>query len=168
MAMLEGWTLCPRCGNQLTHRANLVECERCGFLLYAHSAVTANALPEDDDGRLLLARRAFEPWRGCWDILGGFLGEGEHPLDGVRRELREETTLEFEPDSYFGAWTGDYEGRATLNLFWTGRLVAGEPEPNDDVAELRWFAADALPSAGELAFDRLVADVLDVWRDEHA
>ena len=116
MAMLEGWTLCPRCGNQLTHRANLVECERCGFLLYAHSAVTANALPEDDDGRLLLARRAFEPWRGCWDILGGFLGEGEHPLDGVRRELREETTLEFEPDSYFGAWTGDYFGEVALAM----------------------------------------------------
>ena len=125
-------------------------------------------MPEDEDGRLLLARRAFEPWLGRWDIVGGFLGEGEHPLDGLRREVREETTLEFEPDRYFGAWTGDYDGRATLNLFWTGRFAPGEPHAGDDVAELRWFTRDSLPPASELAFHRLVGDVLRVWRDEHA
>ena len=166
--MFDGWTVCPRCANQITHSGHLVECSACGFFLYAHSAVTANALPEDDDGRLLLARRAIEPWRGRWDILGGFLGEGEHPLDGVRRELLEETTLEFEPDRYLGGWMGDYDGRATLNLFWTGRFGPGEPRAHDDVAELRWFSRDELPMPEQLAFHRLVPDVLAAWRNEHA
>ena len=37
------------------------------------------------------------PGKGLWDLPGGFLHEDEHPLDGLRREVREETALEIEP-----------------------------------------------------------------------
>jgi 8-oxo-dGTP diphosphatase len=170
VALLVGWTFCPRCANELTHHDNAVECGACGFVLYGHSAVTASVLPEDDAGRLLLARRAFEPFLGLWDAVGGFLEEGEHPLDGVRREVREETGLEFEPRDLLGIWMGRYgdTDRSTLNLFWTGSLGGGTPQPADDVAELRWFAAGELPPPAELAFDGLVADVLAAWRHQHA
>ncbi len=166
MGVLDGWTTCPRCGNQLTRGDGLVECGACGFVHYAHSAVTASALPEDD-GRILLARRAHDPFRGLWDVVGGFVAEGEHPLDGLRREVREETGLELEVGRLLGIWMGDYGGRATLNLFWTGRLGPGEPRAADDVEELRWFTEDDLPSAPELAFDGLVEDVLAAWRHRH-
>src|SRR5205823_12672888 len=132
----DGWTTCPRCGSQLTPGDAVVECSACGFVHYAHSAVTASALPEAD-GRVLLARRALEPFRGVWDVVGGFVGEGEHPLDGLKREVREETGLDFEVRSLLGIWMGDYAGRSTLNLFWTGRLGEGEPRAADDVDELR-------------------------------
>ncbi len=117
---------------------------------------------------MLLARRALDPFRGTWDLVGGFVGEGEHPLDGLRREVREETGVEFEVGPLLGIWMGDYDGRATLNLFWRGRFGAGEPRAADDVAELRWFDADSLPPASNLAFDGLVAAVLAAWRNEHA
>ncbi|HYY04124.1 MAG TPA: NUDIX domain-containing protein [Gaiellaceae bacterium] len=166
MSLLDGWKLCPRCGNQLTPSKGRVDCAGCGFVLYAHSAVTASALPEDGRRRVLLARRAIEPALGKWDCVGGFVEEGEHPLDGVRREVREETGLEFTPGRFLGIWMGRYEGRATLNLFWTGALAAGQPRPDDDIAELRWFAADEVPNADELAFQPLIADVLQAWRNE--
>jgi ADP-ribose pyrophosphatase YjhB (NUDIX family) len=139
--------------------------------MYGHSAVTVSALPEDAEGRLLLARRGVEPDRGLWDAVGGFLEEGEHPLDGLLREVDEETGLGFEPARLLGIWMGRYavDDRATLNLFWTGRLKAGDPSAADDAAELRWFAADELPPPGELAFDGLIAAVLAAWlRDQHA
>jgi 8-oxo-dGTP diphosphatase len=161
--LLDDWTTCPRCGSQLTHGDGLVECGACGFVHYAHSAVTASALPEDE-GRVLLARRARDPFRGAWDIVGGFVGEGEHPLDGLRREVLEETGLDFEVGELLGIWIGDYDGRATLNLFWRGRLSSGEPRPADDIDEVHWFAASELPPPGELAFGGLVAAVLDAWR----
>jgi 8-oxo-dGTP diphosphatase len=170
VALLDGWVHCPRCANELTRQDTAVACAACGFLFYAHSAVTVNVLPEDDDGRALLARRGVEPFHGLWDAIGGFLEEGEHPLAGVRREVQEETGLTFEPDELLGIWMGRYgaDERATLNLFWTGRLGDGAPHPADDVAELRWFGADELPAADELAFDGLVNNVLAAWRQQHA
>ena len=62
---------------------------------------------------------------------------------------------------------GDSTAEATLNLYWTARIVAGDPEPADDVSELRWFDRAALPGAEELAFEN-VPLVLAAWRDEHA
>ena len=139
--------------------------------MYGHSAVTVSVLPEDGEGRVLLARRGVEPDLGLWDAVGGFLEEGEHPLDGLLREVDEETGLGFEPARLLGIWMGRYaeDERATLNLFWTGRLKAGDPSAADDVAELRWFGPDELPSPSELAFDGLIAAVLAAWlRDQHA
>jgi ADP-ribose pyrophosphatase YjhB (NUDIX family) len=166
MSSLDGWTLCPRCGNQLTSAPGRVACSACGFELYAHSAVTASALPEDEHGRVLLARRALEPWEGKWDCIGGFVEEGEHPVEGVRREVLEETGLGFDVRRFLGIWMGGYGGRSTLNLFWAGALAAGEPSPHDDVSDLRWFAPNELPQHGDLAFDFLIADVLAAWRND--
>jgi 8-oxo-dGTP diphosphatase len=129
---------------------------------------TASALVEDDAGRLLLARRAVPPGLGLWDVPGGYLEEGEHPLDGLRRELREEAGVEIEPGGLLGIWMDAYgdadDANATLNLYWRARIASGEPAPADDVAELRWFRPDELPPAAELAF-RSTADVLDAWRE---
>jgi hypothetical protein len=54
----------------------------------------------------------------------------------------------------------------TINLYWTARIARGEPHPDDDVTELRWFDPGALPPPGDLAFH--LADVLSAWRNQHA
>ena len=167
---LAGWRYCPRCRSELRGDERRVECPECGFACYASSKPTAGALCEDGEGRVLLARRAHEPFVGRWDIPGGFLDEGEHPLDGLRRELREETGLEVEPLDFLGVWTdrygGDSTAEATLNLYWTARVVSGKPQPADDVSELRWFAADELPPDEQIAFPGQIA-ALALWRSRH-
>jgi 8-oxo-dGTP diphosphatase len=164
---LAGWRFCPRCRTELDGDDRRRECPSCGFVTYARSTATACALVEDDEGRILLARRAVEPFKGRWDIPGGFLEEGEHPLDGMRRELREETGLEVEPLEFFGVWTDRYDGdssaEATLNLYWTARAVSGEPKAADDVDDLRWFSRDELPAKDQLAFEN-VPLVLRAWQ----
>jgi 8-oxo-dGTP diphosphatase len=126
-----------------------------------------SALCIDGAGRLLLARRAVEPERGKWDLPGGFLEEGEPPLEGLRRELREEAGVEVEPTDFVGVWIDHYgagpESTGTLNLYWTARILDGEPQPDDDVAEFAWFERDALPPAAEFAFPN-VRDAIRTWR----
>ena len=121
----------------------------------------------DDAGRILLARRIPEPDAGKWDLPGGFLEEGEHPLDGLVRELREETSLEIEPLDLLAIEMDVYgagpDAAATLNLYWEARLLSGDPRPADDVGELRWFAPEELPGDEELAF-RVNARVLARFR----
>jgi ADP-ribose pyrophosphatase YjhB (NUDIX family) len=167
---LDGWRYCARCGSEAERDGGRVRCHACGFVHYATSKATACALCVDERGRVLLARRGVEPFKGRWDLPGGFLEEGEHPLAAIRRELREETGLEVEPLEFVGVWMDRYayHGRAgsTLNLYWTARVVAGAAEPRDDVAELAWFERDALPAGEELAFH--IGDVLRRWREQDA
>lgn len=169
MSQLDGWRFCPRCGDEIEHENGRVRCPACSFVHYANSEPTACALCVDDRGRVLLARRANDPFKGYWDLPGGFLEEGEHPLDALRRELREETSLEVEPVDFLGVWMDRhaYDAQAvTLNLYWTARVVSGSPRAADDVSELAWFAPDEFPGDGELAFH--IADVLRAWRNEDA
>src|SRR5262245_17615822 len=169
MALLHGWTVCPRCGTQLERDDGHLRCPGCGSVYYANSAPCVSALVEDPDGRLLLARRAVEPFLGKWDCPGGFLEEGEHPIDGLRRELLEETGLVAGPMRFVGVWMDVYgdapEAVATLNLYWVVQVDGGEPVAADDVAELRWFPRDALPGPDELAFTT-IGDALTAWRAE--
>ena len=156
MARLTGWQHCPRCASALENDGATAICRACGFIAYASSEPTVGALVLDEEGRVLLSRRAFEPQAGKWDIPGGFLEEGEEPLDALRRELREEAGVEIEPLELAGIWVDRYgaddDATATLNLYWTARIVSGEPAPADDVAELAWFPIDDVPGDAELAF----------------
>jgi ADP-ribose pyrophosphatase YjhB (NUDIX family) len=153
----------------VTIEGGRVECPSCGFRNYASSKPTASALCVDDEGRVLLSKRAIPPFEGRWDLPGGFLEEGEHPLDGVRRELREEAGVEIEPLELLGIWMdrygGDGSAAATLNFYYTARIVEGEPEAADDVAEFGWFTPDEIPD-DELAFGHL-HEVLTAWQ-QHA
>lgn len=168
MAVHTGWRHCPRCASELLVGDGRAECPECGFLHYAHSAPAVSALVLDDAGRMLLARRAHEPDAGLWDTLGGFLEEGEHPLDGLRRELVEETGLEVEPGEFLGTYLDTYgddsDATRVLNLVWEARIVSGEPSPADDVSELRWFPRDVPPPPEECAF-RWVAPFLHSLAD---
>jgi NAD+ diphosphatase len=170
VGVLDEWRFCPRCGEAIDKQDGHAVCAACGFRAYASSAPTASALVLDDEGRVLLARRAVEPYLGCWDFPGGFLEEHEHPLEGLRRELREETSLEVEPIAFAGTlidWYGPVgRARSTLNLFWTARLVSGDPTPDDDVAELRWFRPDELPADDEIAFS-MTRELLVSWLRRH-
>ena len=168
MPELHGWRLCPRCGAELIAEPTSASCPGCGSRYYANSAPTVGALCEDEQGRLMLVRRAVEPQKGKWDTPGGFLEEGEAPLDGLRRELREETGLEIEPGEFFGAlidlYGDDAEAKFVLSLNWITRIVGGEPMAADDISEIRWFAADELPGEDEIGFPS-VTKLVRRWRE---
>lgn len=161
-----GWRHCPECGSdRLQLNGSKASCPSCGREVYANPAPTASALLVDDEGRVLLARRAGDPGAGLWDLLGGFVDEGEEGLAALRRELREELDVEIEPGEFVGAFPDIYgeDGVYTLNLYWTARLVSGEPTPDEtELEEIAWFALDELPSREEFAFSNTVA-ALEAW-----
>ena len=166
VATLFGWTSCPRCATTLEEEEENLSCPACGSVYYAESSPAVSALVVDDEDRVLLARRAFEPDAGLWDGPGGFLAEGEHPLDGLRRELAEETGADAEPGEFLGIFIDTYGqgpgANAVLNLVWKARVSSTELVPADDVSELRWFPTDSLPPEDELAF-RWIGPALRIW-----
>jgi ADP-ribose pyrophosphatase YjhB (NUDIX family) len=129
---------------------------------YANSAPAVSALVVDARGRVLLGRRA-----GLWDTPGGFLEEGEDPVEGLRREFREEASVELDVGEFVGMWVDRYgddvDAPAFLALLWRATIASGELEPADDVSALEWFAPDELPPDKEIAF-HWIAPVLAAWR----
>jgi 8-oxo-dGTP diphosphatase len=142
-----------------------VHCPNCGLAVYANPAPTASALVLDEEGKVLLARRAQDPGAGLWDLLGGFVDEGEKPIAALTRELEEETGLEITPGEFLGGYPDRYgdEGIYTLNLYWTARTRGGELELDDEIAEVAWFALDELPAPSEFAF-RNTIEALEDWK----
>jgi mutator protein MutT len=167
---LDGWKHCPVCATAIEPDGGRVECAECGFVTYAHSMPTASAVVADDKGRVLLSRRANDPAAGMWDLPGGFLEEGEHPLDCLRRELREEAGISLTDERLLGLWMDTYEYKrrvvATLNVYYSARVAEGTPQAADDVAELRWFAPDEVP-VDDLAFAH-ITEVLSARRNQDA
>jgi ADP-ribose pyrophosphatase YjhB (NUDIX family)/predicted GIY-YIG superfamily endonuclease len=160
---------CPRCGSPLETRLDPDEdmprqvCTACGRVHYRNATPCAGVLATRE-GKLLLVRRGVEPFRGYWDIPGGFLEEGEHPRAGALREVQEETGLEVELEEVFGFYLDRYtyqgEEGGTLNIYFTGRVTGGQEKPADDAVELGWFSPHELPSRIAFAHARLV---LEKW-----
>ena len=157
--LLAGWKNCPRCGHELEREDGSVRCPDCGLAVHASPAPTASALVLDQESRVLLARRANDPGAGMWDLLGGFIEEGEEPLAALVREVEEETSLRVEPGQYLGAYSDRYgsDGIFTLNLYWLARIVGGELTLDEEELDgVAWFGADELPDPAEFAFANTV------------
>jgi ADP-ribose pyrophosphatase YjhB (NUDIX family) len=144
------YSFCPKCANPLTiqvidHHDRLV-CTQCTFVFYQNSKPCVGALILDQ-AKLLLVKRAQEPFKGYWDIPGGFLEAGEHPETGVLREILEETGLHIQLDKLLGIFMDIYEttGDPTLNLFYTANVTGGEAQAGSDATHLHWFDLNALP-----------------------
>ena len=169
MGELDGWRFCPLCGEAIERVEDRAECHSCGYVGYANPAPAAEAVCFDENGRILLGRRAVDPGAGLWDLPGGFLHEDEHPLAALRREVAEETSLELEEPEFLGFWQEPYDGRIVLCLSYIAS-VTGDGHADDDLVELRWFDPEELPAADELAFSHYpeVLSAALARRNEHA
>jgi len=164
----KAFAYCPYCRTELAARVieeiERLFCPACDEVFYRNSKACAGALVTNAEGQLLLTRRAIEPFKGCWDLPGGYLEDGEHPEAGALRELREETGLTVRITGFGGIYMDTYGagGVSTLNIFYEAEVVSGEAASQGDVSELGWFAPEALPLGG-FSFEngqRAIADWL--------
>lgn len=159
---------CPHCGlrlkKQKIHDSPELLCPACGFVFWQNPKPTASCLLVTRSRKILLAKRGVEPFKGLWDVPGGFLEYGEHPEDGVRREIREELGLRLPRRlELIGVYMDTYGKRvpeSTLNFYFlatipkTKKLVA-----QDDITDVSWFSLKQLPSIAFLNGRRAVRDL---------
>lgn len=141
----EAFRYCPADGTRLgePRSSGGARCPLCGRSWYRNPAPAVGAAIVQD-GRALVTVRALEPEKGKVDVPGGFLEVGEHPVDGLKREVREELGVEIEVEErpvLLAPHTYGRDGIWVLAIGFLARIVGGEPSAADDVAETRWISA---------------------------
>jgi len=110
---------------------------------------TVAARIADDRGRLLLVRHV----EGRWQLPGGAVDPGEHPADALRRECREEASVDVELGALIGAFggpaycatyaNGDRAGFVTT--VYDATIEGGDPQPGDDeIQAVGWFMLEEI------------------------
>ena len=110
-----------------------------------------DAIVERDD-KLLLVKRKKDPFKGSLSFPGGKVDIGEKVEDAVKRELREETSLEIELTDILGVYSDparDPRGHR-ISVTFIARIISGEAKAADDAESIEWLP---LNDQRNLAFD---------------
>lgn len=147
---MSSYRYCPICAKpllQLLYQGKpYVECEEKHFLHYDTQAVGAAAIIVHE-GKLLLEKRAVEPGKGCWGLLGGMAEPGEQITECVVREVQEESGLEIQITRLLDV----QGGHTTCVVFYEAIVTGGQLFVSSESTELRWYDLSEIPYE-QLAF----------------
>ena len=145
---------CSACGGVLESRTlkpgtrAVLVCTDCGAPCYLDPKVAACSLIEENGGIVLL-RRAIQPQKGLWVLPGGFVDRGETVEGAAVRETLEECGLETDVTGLLGVYS--YPGETVVIVVFTAAIRSGTPEARDETLEARIIRPGDIPWE-ELAF----------------
>ncbi len=146
---------CARCGGPMEARLlkatepERLVCTRCSFVHYVDPKVAVGTIIADDQGRIVLVKRAIEPGYGKWVFPGGFIDRGETVEAAAVREAREECGLEIRLDRLVNIYS--YPGVAVIIIAYAATMIGGCLGCDDEGLEAQLFEPDRIPW-DELAF----------------
>lgn len=95
----------------------------------------------NDKNEVLLFKHTYRSH--AWSLPGGYLKAGEHPREGLEREIKEESGLVVSMDESLKTRTD--RDSARLDLCYTGVLIGGEFMPTHEVSEYGFFSQENMP-----------------------
>jgi ADP-ribose pyrophosphatase YjhB (NUDIX family) len=123
-------------------------CDTCGFINYVNPKIVAGVVVSDEQGRIMLCRRAIEPRRGFWTNPAGYMEESESTSEGAAREVFEEACAKVEIDALLGIY--EMPRISQVHFMYRGRLVS-DFAPGPESLEVKLFAYEDIPW-DEIAF----------------
>ena len=90
-----------------------------------------------DDGRVLAIQRCDD---GRWVPPGGVLELAETPLEGVAREVLEETGIKVHAEQLTGVYKNMIRGVVTLAFRCS--VIGGHPHPTGEARKVAWLTVD--------------------------
>jgi len=160
---------CPRCGAEMVrkridHKKRKV-CPVCKFVFY-HNPVPAAGVVIEKEGKILLVKRKYEPYRGDWCLPAGFMEYDESPQECAIRETKEELNLRVKLDGLFGVYSGKDDPRThAVLIMYRAKVMGGKLTPGDDAQEVRFFSKEEVPpNIAFLAHRQIIKEFFQIKR----
>ena len=136
---------------------------------YKNPTPTVDAIIQKNS-QILLVKRKKEPFKGYLVLPGGFVNEGERVEDAVKREIKEETSLDIELIDILGVYSEperDPRGHIMSTVF-IGKISKSSDKADamaqDDAAAIEWLNFEAVDNT-RIGFDhkKIITDFIN-WR----
>ena len=117
--------------------------------VYTDDYVNVLVLSEENEA-LILEGYKHGVGRSSWQVVGGYLQEGEDPLTAVQRELLEDTGYQTDNWLYLGSYVVDPNRHVGIGHFFCARDVKQITKPrHEDVeaVEAKWVSLEILRRA---------------------
>lgn len=118
------------------------------------------------DNKILLVKRATQPFKGSWTLVGGIMETGETIQQTAVREVKEETGITAEVVSLIGVYSGpkrDPRGTTLVAAFLMRPLKFGGKR-DGEISDMKFFPFSELPP--RIGFDHrhIIDDALKILK----
>ena len=137
-------------------------CTACATIHYHNPKLVIGTIPEWEDGRILLCRRAIEPRHGLWTLPAGFMENGETTMEGAARETLEEANARVEVGELYALYNLPHIDQ--VQLLFRARLLDLDFSPGVESLEVQLFEEQDIPW-DELAFRAVRFTLQDYFSD---
>jgi 8-oxo-dGTP diphosphatase len=117
--------------------------------------VSVTGVVTNEEGEVLLLDHLLRPSSG-WGPPGGFVERGEQPETALRREIKEETTLDLTNVRLLRARTF----KRHVEIIYTARAVGDARAASHEIRSLEWFAIDSMPPEMSLDLQFVIRNAL--------
>lgn len=95
----------------------------------------------NDKNEILVFKHSYREVQ--WSLPGGYMKKGEHPVEGLEREIEEESGLIVSVDKELKIRTDRTEAR--LDICFTGKFIGGTFSPSAEVIKYGFYSFENLP-----------------------
>jgi ADP-ribose pyrophosphatase YjhB (NUDIX family) len=118
-------------------------CTSCDLIHYQNPKIIVGAIPEWEDGRILLCLRAIEPRHGLWTLPAGFMENGETVTQGAARETLEEANARVDIHELFGLYNLPYINQ--VQMLFRATLLDLDFSPGVESLDVKLFKEEDIP-----------------------
>jgi len=118
-------------------------CTACDTIHYQNPKIIVGAIPEWEDGRILLCLRAIEPRHGLWTLPAGFMENGETVTQGAARETLEEANARVDIHELLGLYNLPYINQ--VQMLFRATLLDLDFSPGVESLDVQLFKEEDIP-----------------------